>query len=70
MSHELSKTPGVKIGGINVMCNEYLPPGWMVCSPDIYKLLTATDETNKAEQDRLLKASKAFSELVDRMGKK
>lgn len=66
MSDYLSKAPGVKIGGINVMCNEYLPPGWMVCSPDIYKMLTATDETNKAEQERLLKASQTFSDLVAR----
>lgn len=39
---------GVKIGGVVVMKNDMLPPGWMVVSPDVYDLLTATPESRAA----------------------
>lgn len=55
---------GFTIGGIKVMCDEYLPEGWMVVSQDVYKLLTVTSESQQAEMSELMHSVDNLNDLI------
>lgn len=59
---------GVKVGGVVVMKNEMLPPGWMVVSPDVYDMLTAPPGSHEAGLADFKARVDQFQELLKSKG--